>query len=176
MQLYDKTGKTEINPDTLASLVWLENGKTVEEVLKTLPTNESFKLTQIRYYATNLANRNEIENIKWDSWLEHFSSINLEKYKYVWARLKTQYGSTEDNAYFIVYIKPTPRMIYNVTRTFGQNEDPDTTNKSYLDLMSSGWTEYPQEIKEASPYSWGAPVDPTTGLCKKAYIISKYSE
>ena len=80
MQLYDKTGKTEINPDTLASLVWLENGKTVEEVLKTLPTNESFKLTQIRYYATNSANRNEIENIKWDSWLEHFSSIYLEKY------------------------------------------------------------------------------------------------
>ena len=142
MQLYDKTGKNKVNPDTLASLVTLENGKTVEEVLKALPTNQDFKLTQVRYYASDSVNKNQVESIDWDSWVESFSSINLASKKYVWAQIKTQYGATTDKAYCIVYVRPVPSMIYNVTRTFGQGEDPDTYNKSYLDLFVSLATFY----------------------------------
>ena len=175
MQLYDKTGKTEINPNTLASLVILENGKTVEEVLKSLPTNEGFKLTKVRYYSSNTTNINELKNISWDSWVENFANLNLERNKYIWAQIKTQYGSVEDSAYCVVYVRPTPQFIYNVTKTFGQGEDPETEGEDYLQLLNSGWTTYPQEIKESYPYSWGAVVN-TTGKCGKAYIVSKYTE
>lgn len=173
MQLYDKTGKTEINPNTLASLVTLANGKTVEEVLNALPTNEEFKLTEVRYYSSDSINPNELGSIKWDSWVKEFSSINLGNKKYVWAWLKTQYGTAEGNAKFIIYVTPTPKMVYLSTKTQEELAEIKTSGKSYTELLRTGWTEYPQEIKDGKVYSWGVIVN-SDGKCGDALLIGKY--
>lgn len=173
MQLYDKTGKTEINPNTLASLVTLANGKTVEEVLQSLPTNEEFKLTQVRYYSSDTTNKNELESIKWDSWVENISSLNLNSHKYIWAHLKTEYGTATDSTYFIIYVRPTPKMIYLSTKTQEELAEIKTSGKSYTELLGTGWTEYPQEIKDGKVYSWGVIVN-SDGKCGDALLIGKY--
>lgn len=174
MQLYDKLGK-ELNPDTLASLVKLNNGKTVEEVLQSLPTNEEFKLTQVRYYSSDTTNKNELESIKWDSWVENISSLNLNSHKYIWAHLKTEYGTATDSTYFIIYVRPTPKMIYLSTKTQEEMENINVRGKLYTELIAGDWTEYPQEIKDAKIYSWGIPVD-SNGICAEALLIGKYPE